>query len=320
MCIACLICANNQENKINLGCTWCSLIANIPNINELRNVGNFYASLCESINNMKEVLCGNYFNNMEKVQCSNCRILKCTDIIKKQMNFNYCGSGNQSFMNSLYFDNIKNLYCWRCPLVTNIPYIKGLKVIRCQNCQLLTNIPMIEGLKTLICVNCPVLTNIPIIEGLHKLNCCHSTLLKIIPLIQGLKKLLCSNCPSLANIPMIQGLITLDCSNCPMLKNIPKINTLKKLFCKDCRLITSIPPNLSLLLCKGCPWINTKRRIQIYKKNTKQLLKLQNWFKKLLLAKYLLKLIPELMPLYYHPDAKGGFLHKMKLLKWIKTV
>ncbi len=42
--------------------------------------------------------------------------------------------------------------------------------------------------------------------------------------------------------------------------------------------------------------------------------------KKIIISKRLIKLIPHLIPLYYHPDAKGGFFHKKTILKFIEKI
>jgi hypothetical protein len=46
-------------------------------------------------------------------------------------------------------------------------------------------------------------------------------------------------------------------------------------------------------------------------------MKLQIVCKKKLLGRRLEKLIPELMPIYYHPLAKGGYMHKKEMLKFL---
>ena len=47
---------------------------------------------------------------------------------------------------------------------------------------------------------------------------------------------------------------------------------------------------------------------------------LQKWFKKILFSKRLTKLISQLIPLYYHPEAKGGYIHKRDMLIYIETI
>ena len=47
---------------------------------------------------------------------------------------------------------------------------------------------------------------------------------------------------------------------------------------------------------------------------------LQNWIKRMLQRKKLIKLIPQLIPLYYHPDAKGGYFDKKRLFEFIESI
>jgi hypothetical protein len=182
------------------------------------------------------------------------------------------------------------------PLLTNIPRIDGSQELNCSNCPLLTNIPHIDGLQELYCSNCPLLTNIPHIDELQELNC--------------------SYCPLLTDIPLIYGLKRLDCSNCPLIVNIPQIDSLQSLFCFDCRLLTSLNvniANLNYLLAYGCIWLRYKN--PHFNESINKLIILQKWFKKLYMSRKLKRIIPQIIPLYYHPDAKGGYFDKLKILQ-----
>jgi hypothetical protein len=140
--------------------------------------------------------------------------------------------------NNENLEELRELYCYSCPLLTTIPYIENVKYLICSGCPLLTNIPNIKGLKQLWCDNCPLLSTIPQIKGLIYLNCSSCPLLKNIPYIEGLNRLNCSNCPLIKNISYIEGLKRLNCSNCPLLKNIPYIEGIQKITC--CRYIDHI--------------------------------------------------------------------------------
>ncbi len=214
--------------------------------------------------------------------------------------------------------------CVHCSLVApkepalhrraHIPSIHGLEILNCSNCLLLTNIPSIQGLRELDCSNCQCLTcgskepalhrraHIPSIQGLEKLDCSYCELLTYIPSIQGLKKLFCYNCALLTNIPSIQGLRELDCSGCKLLTNIP---------------LTSIQ-GLQDLHFYNCLWLNIKNKE--FETNIKMLKILQQWIKKIILSKRLSELIPLLIPLYYDPEAKGGYFHKKNMLKFIINI
>ena len=77
----------------------------------------------------------------------------------------------------------------------------GRTEIFCYKCPLLREIPVIPGLQTLFLVHCPLLTEIPAIPRLRKLYCCDCPLLTKIPVIPGLEVLCFSNCPWLKPSP-----------------------------------------------------------------------------------------------------------------------
>ena len=52
----------------------------------------------------------------------------------------------------------------------------------------------------------------------------------------------------------------------------------------------------------------------------KKLIIVQRFFKKILLSKPIRRLLPLLVPLYYHPDAKGGYFHKKCMMKFIENI
>ena len=92
-------------------------------------------------------------------------------------------------------------------------------------------------------------------------------------------------------------------------------------------MITNIPPfkKLKSFDFSGCPWIHSPvERINLgnrqYYENIIKLIILQRFFKKIIISKRLLRLIPKLMPLYYNPSAKGGYLHKRNMIKFINNI
>jgi uncharacterized paraquat-inducible protein A len=197
--------------------------------------------------------------------------------------------------------------------------LDGLKTLDCSDCPLLTNIPQINGLQTLSCYNCPLLTSVPRIDGLRKLYCFKCPLLTNIPLINSLQTLICRNCPLLTNIPHINGLQTLYCCQCHLLTNIPQINGLRRLSCYGCRSLTglNITSDFQFLQTNDCIWLSNHPD---FNESIKKLIKLQKWFKRLYLGKKLRKLIPQLIPLYYHPDAKGGYFDKLEIVKFVRDL
>ena len=157
---------------------------------------------------------------------------------------------------------------------------------------------MFTTIEILNCSSCPLLKEIPLIKGLRTLDCFHCPLLKEIPQIKGLQVLDCYNCPLLKEIPQIEGLQYLDCSNCPLLINIPQ-QTIE---------------GLHTFNYSGCKWLECNDTM------IKKVKMLQRWFKRVLLSKRLTKIIPQLMPLYYNPEAKGGYIHKRDMLLCIENI
>jgi len=92
---------------------------------------------------------------------------------------------------------------------------------------------------------------------------------------------------------------TLSCFKCPTLITIPQFEGLRR---------------LSFF---GCKWIESNEE---YDDAIKKLLILQRWFKNLLQSRRLKKLIQQLVPLYYHPDAKGGYLDKLDIMKFMNGI
>ena len=126
--------------------------------------------------------------------------------------------------------------------------------------------------------------------------------------------------PGLIEIPNVKGLQELYCSNCSRLTEIPNIKELCILNCCNCRKLTKLPDhhNARLLCCSGCVWLN--RSNLKFDENITKLKILQNWMKRIIMSKRLNRLIPQLMPLYYCPEAKGGYLHKREMQGFIDSL
>jgi hypothetical protein len=191
--------------------------------------------------------------------------------------------------------------------------LTGLQELYCSDCPQITNIPYIDGLQFLYCYNCPLLYNISEINGLHILDCDQCPLLADIPHINSLQILDCSNCPLLTNIPLINDLRTLDCSGCPLLTTIPNTNNLSTLDCSYCRSFTELfDTSIRYVEKTGCVWLSSDPN---FEQSMKKLIFLQQWFRRMGLSLRLKKLIPLIVPLYYHPAARGGYLDKLEILK-----
>jgi hypothetical protein len=119
----------------------------------------------------------------------------------------------------------------------------------------------------------------------------------------------------------IVGLEMLNCSECPLLTAIPHITGLEHLNCSCCRLLLEIPHivGFKTFYCRRCPWLDHADNLQ-YPVNVARLGFLQTWFRACLLGRQLERLIPMLMPLYYHPDAHGGYVHKRDMTRMISDL
>lgn len=199
----------------------------------------------------------------------------------------------------------------------------GIETLDCSGCTELKEIPVISGLRVLVCSHCPGLTEIPIIRGLQTLNCWNCNGLTKIPIIHGLRELICFNCLNLTELPLIPGLQTIDCSYCSKLSNIPFIQGLRNLYCIDCRNLIELPYGSEdeifiFIWSNGCLWMDFPSCR--YDENIKKLILLQKWMKKMIVRKRLIKLIPLLMPIYYHPESKGGYFHKKNMLEFVESL
>ena len=136
--------------------------------------------------------------------------------------------------------------------------------------------------------------------------------------IKHITELNCSNCPLLQSIPKeLVSLTELNCFSCPLLKCIPnELVNLIKLDCSDCPLLQSIPNefvNLTELDCSDCPWLKYNMNNN-YNSNLTKLLLLQKWFRGCLMSKKLKKIYKPILEIYFHPEYKGGYLHKKSML------
>jgi hypothetical protein len=115
------------------------------------------------------------------------------------------------------------------------------------------------------------------------------------------------------NITNIQ---TLNCHYCPQLISIPNIEGLQHLYCPDCPQLISIPniEGLQTLICSNCPWISTNKG---FEERIHKLIVLQCWYRKMILYRNYITRINEIVPIYYHPDCKGGYFAKRRIRDFI---
>lgn len=146
-----------------------------------------------------------------------------------------------------------------------------------------------------------------------------------IQLSQNLQTLLCSHCPMLSNISLTNWedfkMETILCYDCHSLTQIPYFPNLKELICHDCPLLTDISiPMINRLLTfvhSGCDWLKCSHG---FDQKIEKLVVLQKWFKKIYLSKRIIKLIKQLVPIYYHPKAKGGYFHKKSIEDFLTKI
>ena len=81
---------------------------------------------------------------------------------------------------------------------------------------------------------------------------------------------------------------------------------------------TSCPNLTSLFIdCYNCTWIVNNPD---FKNNLKKLKKLQGWFKRTLQRKKIKMILKGTIPIYYHPDMKGGYMHKKEMSIFLKDL
>jgi hypothetical protein len=77
------------------------------------------------------------------------------------------------------------------------------------------------------------------------------------------------------------------------------------------RLIPDIK-RIKIFECTDCPWINPG--------NMREVIKIQKYVRKRILGNRLLRLIPQLMQIYYQYSAKGGYFHKKAMLGFLENI
>ena len=121
-------------------------------------------------------------------------------------------------------------------------------------------------------------------------------------------------------IKSLEGLEILNCSHCPLLTTIPHIEGLKRLHCSHCPLLTAIPhiEGSEVLDCYNCAWLPNKNRD--YKNNINSLVKTQRIVKNFIIRRRLKRVKDEILKIYFHPEMKGGYLHKKEMMEMIDKI
>jgi len=167
---------------------------------------------------------------------------------------------------------------------------KNLKSLDCSDCMSLTSIDLRKNINLTIlwCSNCTSLTSIDLrsrSEGVTSKGCIN------------LKELFCYNCPFLTSLDLRSNI------------------NLTRLWCHSCTSLTSLNllSNIENIHHSRCPWIIQNKK---FSSNLQRLIKIQKWYRKLLLIKYMKS--QEFIEWIYNPSNIGGKCHKLKLLKEFK--
>ena len=162
----------------------------------------------------------------------------------------------------------------------------------CQYCQNITNDILKVYVKnhTIKKLNCPYtnITEIPHIVGLNDLYC-YKTNITEVPHIVELEELNCSY-TNITEIPHMYKVI----------------RGLKELYCSSTN-ITEIPDIEGCYInCNNCYWLEQE--------NIENVITLQKMIRNYYMRKKLIHIRDQLMPIYFHPEMKGGYLHKKSMM------
>ena len=121
------------------------------------------------------------------------------------------------------------------------------------------------------------------VEGITELDWCGRC---DISHIEGLKKLDCDY-TQVTSIPHIEGLKILNCSNIRVI-SIPDIKTITHKLHNDCPFLDPV--------------------------NIQHIINAQSMIRRHLKAKKIIRIRNQLIPIYYHPDMKGGYFAKREIM------
>jgi len=167
-----------------------------------------------------------------------------------------------------------------------------------------------KNLKQLWCSYCKSLTSLDLRNNINLVTLlCYFTSLTSLDLRSSSEGVASFGCINLA---------TLDCSNCTSLTSLDLRNNinLRILECSNCTSLTSLDlrSNIEikyiLFQYYKCPWIT---QYKDFSNNLQRLIKLQRWYRKLLLIRYMKS--KQFIEWIYNPSNIGGKSHKLRLLK-----
>jgi len=185
-------------------------------------------------------------------------------------------------------------------------------ISNCSNIRILSldDLDIGNSMIELHCTNCPNLETINVSDKIAALYIDECPKIKKIPQLKNLKFLDCRRCPSLTTIPLIKGLIGATFVVCRSLISIPQNSKVHSYGIKSLR----------HLHVTQCHWSSVGKSWSKMSDQIEKLTILQRWFRKQILGRRLIRLIPWIMPLYYHPDAKGGYFEKKAMLEFFDSI
>ncbi len=316
-----------------LNCEDCQALTQIPLIQGLKTLRCYDCPLLENISMIQglEKLYCNIDSQSTQIQVSMIEGLKKL----------YCFSNFITSINCFISKGLQKFWCV-CSKLRDIKIknISSLQCIRFLSCSSLYKISIINlnHLKSFTVDNCDQLIDIEI------------------DISDTMELFWCYNCKSLKEINLNikndnkNKQFTINCQNCPSLLRIKTINIkniitpinpieilsrdLHDTFCTwkflliNCPSLTSIPSftkcisNVNIYqitTISRCKWLE-KDNSRNFISNIKNLIILQKWFKRILLSIRLIKMIQNIIPIYYYPDYKGGYFHKKMMIEFIQQI
>jgi len=105
---------------------------------------------------------------------------------------------------------------------------------------------------------------------------------------------------------------------CDKLKEIPKIDNIEEIDCTESRLILDNPNvNVKKMTYENCPWLNVNEE---YKENLNKVILIQRLFRKNVLIRGILRVSKQIIPIWWDPECKGGYMYKKELLDFIEKI
>jgi len=237
-----------------------------------------------------------------------------------ELNVSFCSNLTSEKLQKFLIQckNLEELYCYSCHSLTSL-HLWSVKLVALEcSCTSLTSLDLRNNINliTLNCSFCTFLTSLDLQDNINltKLECSHCTSLTSLDLRNNinLNILECNYCRSLTSLDL-RNLKELGCNSCRTSLDLRNNKNLTTLSCYSCRSLTSLDLPKKYKDCinySDCHWISQN---EDFSNNLQRLIKLQRWYRKLLVIKYMKS--QEFIEWIYNPNNMGGYLHKKKLLK-----